>query len=31
VRHFSVGTDISILYAFWRSEGEKITRALKGE
>ena len=31
VRHFSVGTDIAILYAFWRSEGEKITRALKGE
>ena len=31
VRHFSVGTDISILYAFWRTEGEKIVRALQGE
>lgn len=31
VRHFSVGTDISILYSFWRTEGEKIVRALQGE
>lgn len=31
VRHFSVGTDISILYSFWRTEGEKILRALEGE
>ena len=31
VRHFSVGTDISILYSFWKTEGEKIIRALEGE
>ena len=31
VRHFSVGTDITILHAFWRAEGEKILRALEGE
>jgi 4-hydroxy-2-oxoheptanedioate aldolase len=31
VRHFSVGTDISILYSFWKGEGEKIVRALEGE
>ena len=31
VRHFSVGTDISILFNFWRREGELILRALKGE
>ena len=31
VRHFSVGTDITILYSFWKNEGEKIIRALQGE
>ena len=31
VRHFSVGTDITILFDFWKSEGEKIIRALQGE
>ena len=31
VRHFSVGTDISILYDFWRTEGELIARALEGK
>lgn len=31
VRHFSVGTDISILYSFWRTEGEKVLRAMQGE
>lgn len=31
VRHFSVGTDIAILYNYWKTEGEKIVRALKGE
>ena len=31
VRHFSVGTDISILFNFWKREGELILRALKGE
>ena len=30
VRHFSVGTDISILHSFWRREGEAITKALQG-
>ena len=31
VRHFSVGTDISILHSFWRKEGEAIAKALQGE
>jgi 4-hydroxy-2-oxoheptanedioate aldolase len=31
VRHFSVGTDITILYNFWSSEGEQIVKALGGE
>jgi 2-keto-3-deoxy-L-rhamnonate aldolase RhmA len=31
VRHFSIGTDISILYHFWKSEGERVLRALEGE
>lgn len=31
VRHFSVGTDITILYNFWKNEGEGIRRALGGE
>lgn len=31
VRHFSVGTDISILYGFWKKEGEGVRRALQGE
>ena len=31
VRHFSVGTDLFILFSFWMREGEKIVRALKGE
>ena len=30
VRHFSVGTDISILYSFWRKEGDAIAKALQG-
>ena len=30
VRHFSVGTDIGILYGFWKKEGEGIRRALEG-
>ena len=30
VRHFSLGTDISILYSFWSKEGEGIIRALEG-
>ena len=31
VRHFSLGTDILILYTFWKSEGEKVLRAMEGE
>ena len=30
VRHFSIGTDISILFSFWKREGEQILRALEG-
>ena len=30
VRHFSVGTDLSILFNFWRREGEQIRKALEG-
>ncbi|MDP6667136.1 MAG: aldolase/citrate lyase family protein [Dehalococcoidia bacterium] len=29
VRHFSVGTDIGILYDFWKREGEEIRKALE--
>ena len=31
VRHFSIGTDITILFDFWKREGEGILRALEGE
>ena len=31
VKHFSLGTDISILYSFWKDEGEKVLRAMEGE
>ena len=31
VRHFSVGTDITILYDFWNREGQKIAKALEGK
>lgn len=31
VRHFSVGTDISILHNYWKKEGEGVRRALEGE
>ena len=30
VRHFSVGTDINILFNFWRKEGEALQKALEG-
>ena len=30
VRHFSVGTDLGILFSFWRREGEQIRKALEG-
>ena len=31
VRHFSIGTDITIHYNFWKNEGEKVIRAMQGE
>ncbi|GIT60154.1 MAG: hypothetical protein Ct9H300mP19_21020 [Dehalococcoidia bacterium] len=31
VRHFSVGTDITILHNYWKKEGEQIVRAIEGE
>ena len=31
VKHFSLGTDISILYSFWKDEGERVLRAMEGE
>jgi len=30
VRHFSVGTDITILYRWWKSQGEDLRKALGG-
>ena len=30
VRHFSVGTDINILFNFWKKEGEALQKALEG-
>jgi 4-hydroxy-2-oxoheptanedioate aldolase len=30
VRHFSVGTDVNILFDFWKREGEPIRKALSG-
>lgn len=31
VRHFSIGTDITILYGWWKSNGEDLWRAINGE
>ena len=31
VRHFSIGTDISILHGWWKSNGEDLWRAINGE
>ena len=31
VRHFSIGTDISILHGWWQSNGENLWRAINGE
>ena len=28
VRHFSIGTDISILYNFWRENGDELRKAM---
>ena len=30
VRHFSVGTDITILHDYWKREGEGVRQALGG-
>jgi 4-hydroxy-2-oxoheptanedioate aldolase len=30
VRHFSLGTDVSILYQTWRKQGDELRRALEG-
>ena len=30
VRHFSVGTDLGILFNFWKREGEQLLKALNG-
>jgi hypothetical protein len=30
VRHFSVGTDITILHLWWKSQGEDLRKALGG-
>jgi hypothetical protein len=30
VRHFSVGTDITILHQWWKSQGEDLRKALGG-
>lgn len=31
VKHFSIGTDISILKSFWQKEGEEIVKSLEGK
>ena len=31
VRHFSIGTDISILHGWWKSNGEDLWKAINGE
>ena len=31
VRHFSIGTDITILQSWWQSNGAKLWRAIEGE
>ena len=30
VRHFSIGTDIGILYGWWQRNGEDLRKALEG-
>ena len=30
VRHFCIGTDVTVLYGYWRDEGEAMRRALEG-
>ena len=29
VRHFCIGTDVTVLYGYWRDEGEAMRRALE--
>jgi 4-hydroxy-2-oxoheptanedioate aldolase len=31
VRHFSIGVDVSILYQWWRQNGEEMRKALEGK
>jgi hypothetical protein len=31
VKHFSIGTDITILHGWWQSNGEQLWRAISGE
>jgi 2-keto-3-deoxy-L-rhamnonate aldolase RhmA len=30
VRHFSIGTDMAILYGWWKENGEKLKKAIEG-
>ncbi len=30
VRHFSIGTDITILFGWWKENGEKLWKAMEG-
>jgi 4-hydroxy-2-oxoheptanedioate aldolase len=30
VRHFCIGTDISILFEWWKNEGEGLRRVVEG-
>ena len=30
VRHFCIGTDISILYSWWRENGDGLQKAIEG-
>lgn len=30
VRHFSIGTDIAILFSWWKENGDKLWKAIKG-
>ena len=31
VKHFSIGTDISMLYSWWKNNGEDVLRSIEGE
>jgi 4-hydroxy-2-oxoheptanedioate aldolase len=30
VRHFSIGTDIAVLFGYWKANGEKLRKAMEG-